>query len=116
MSEPSPMMCVHANEVPVYHCPCRQDCYCRSNTCKGQPKYGDTQEVVCSWCRRHTITEVFRQYPKATGIPGGYWDCSACSCGSMNGMIAAGNAMLKMGRERKHPVGWHKSTPVSFNR
>lgn len=30
----SPMYCEHANEVPMV-CPCDDDCYCKSHTCKG---------------------------------------------------------------------------------
>jgi hypothetical protein len=61
------------------------------------PNYGDKQTVPCSWCGR-MVTEVWSHYPPDTGIPGGFWDCSACPCGSIAGMIAYANASGMAGR------------------
>lgn len=33
MSEPSPIFCEHANEMPQ-QCPCPPDCYCKAHACK----------------------------------------------------------------------------------
>jgi NTP pyrophosphatase (non-canonical NTP hydrolase) len=34
MEQASALMCEHANEVPANGCPCIDDCYCRTHTCK----------------------------------------------------------------------------------
>jgi len=34
-SERLAMFCAHANENPLY-CPCAQDCYCRTRTCRSK--------------------------------------------------------------------------------
>lgn len=43
--ENSAIFCEHANEMPAA-CPCDDDCYCKSHSCKPQPK----KEYRCPEC------------------------------------------------------------------
>lgn len=48
----SPLYCDHANEMPAA-CPCPEDCYCKSHSCKKKPKpiVSDHSDCDCYNCR-----------------------------------------------------------------
>ena len=84
-------------------------------TTDGAPEIGDKKVAPCTWCGS-PIEQAFVAYPPHTKCKGGFWDQSACPCGSKEGMRnLAGSRLRLAGRWRVRPRGWHKSISIKLS-
>ncbi len=53
-------------------------------------KIGDTRRAPCSWCG----AEIVQTWASSPDSPAGFWDVSACKCGSLAGLAKYGKRVI----------------------